>query len=237
MPLFDIGTRRVFFAHIPKTGGSSIKDYIVSRFGSLYLDGSKEWRDEIGLGIISPPQHLSARDLDFLLPKDVDYSFAIVRDPMDRLMSEYRFQKGHSFVSRLGFPLWLRTMLFCARYEPRVYDNHLRPQVDLIPDGCEIFRFEDGFSAVIAAFDALSGAADSGAAVPHIGKRKREEMRLSRQDADRVERFYAADYERFGYPRGDRAGLRSDIYDLPRTALAAVLARTIVWKQRRRWTR
>src|SRR6056297_3622976 len=118
MPLVSAGGRRLFFAHVPKTGGSSLEDYLAERFGPLaWLDRYWElrWKDggcrEAGLRV--SPQHLAAEDALRLLPGPSDWSFALVRDPVARIVSEYRFQARapgrRRRLAELGFSSWLRS--------------------------------------------------------------------------------------------------------------------------------
>ncbi|WP_372921177.1 sulfotransferase family 2 domain-containing protein [Roseovarius sp.] len=238
MPLVTSSKGHIFFAHVPKTGGTSVEDYLIKRFGRISLledagaRGTARQRD-----VIQPLQHLTARELQLLLPPEIHYCFAIVRDPVERIVSEYRFQSGISKASGLGFSTWLRIVLSAARRDPRVYDNHIRPQCDLVPEEAEIFRFEDGFQPVIQRLDALFGPADSDAEIRHLLKRPKPRPQLFRQDLDLVHEFYAEDYRRFGYDRPNLEGLSDDRFAAMRSILAAPVAMALVARQRSRWLR
>lgn len=230
------GSQAIFFAHVPKTGGSSVEDYLIQRFGPLSLIDENKRTGVRGTGLIVPATHLAATDIKELVPHDLAYSFAVVRDPLRRLESEFRYQSGVSQMSKLGFSPWLKVMLKAARAEPRLYENHIRPQSDLVPEGADIFKLEDGFDAMMAKLDALTGASVPGLTVPHINTRKKEPITMSRADVEAVTTFYAADYDRFGYPRPDL----NDYIDTPpgwRDRLTGPLAATLVRKQRRDWVK
>lgn len=237
MPLAHCNSRAIFFAHVPKTGGSSVEDYLIRRFGALSLIDRNKRRGVRGTGLIVPATHLAAIDLAELLPLDLAWSFAVVREPLARLMSEYRYQSGVSRMSRLGFSTWARTMLHAARAEPRVYENHIRPQADLVPEGAEIFRLEDGFEALVARLDEVTGTSAPELSVGHLNPRPKEEIRLSREDAALVGAFYAADYARFGYPPPEAGALPAAGPGAARDIFARGLARLLVAKQRRDWVR
>lgn len=236
MPLAHHNGQSIFFAHVPKTGGSSVEDYLISRFGALSLIDENKRTGVRGTGLIVPATHLAAIDIKELVPPDLAYSFAVVRDPLKRLESEFRYQSGVSQMSKLGFSPWLKVMLKAATTEPRLYENHIRPQSDLVPDDAEIFKLEDGFDAMIARLDAVTGTTTPDLSVPHINTRKKEPITMSRADVQAVTRFYAADYDRFGYVRPDPA-------DYPATPsgwrdhLAGPLAAALVAKQHRDWVK
>lgn len=238
MPLLSTHGRRIFFAHIPKTAGSSVEEYLVRRFGGPLSLIDRNKREGVrGTGLITPLTHVAAVDLREMLPHDLDFSFAVVRNPVTRIQSEYRYQTGVSRLSRLSFSTWLRVMLAAARIEPRVYENHIRPQVDLIPENCEIFRLEDGFDPLIERLDDVTGSTAPDQGMRHLLKRERKDIALHRQDIELLRAFYAEDFERFGYDLPDPSGCPDDRRAPAKAAFAAGLARALVTRQRHDWTR
>lgn len=248
MPLIFAGDRLILFAHVPKTGGTSLERYFQARFGPdavAFLDHS--WRGE-GLArrsLASSPQHILGEDLRRLLPDSrLHWRFAVVRDPAARAVSEYLYQFRPEIplrspwrrrLARLGFPIWLAMALRAARRDPLFLDNHLRPQVDLVPEGCEVFRLEDGLEAVIARLDCLLGET---APELHLGRELRGETTrpapsLSRQDLALIAAAYASDYVRFGYAPPDLAAAPSDPFAWARHAFGRLLAPFAVQMYRR----
>jgi len=238
MPLISTHGQRIFFAHIPKTAGSSVEEYLVRRFGGPLSLIDRNKREGVrGTGLITPLTHVAAIDLREMLPPDIDFSFTVVRNPVTRIQSEYRYQTGVSRLSRLGFSTWLRVMIAAARIEPRIYENHIRPQVDLIPENSEIFRLEDGFDALIERLDEVTGSTAPDQAVRHLLKRERKDIALHRQDVELLGAFYADDFERFGYDLPDPSAYPHDRHASARAAFAACLAHALVMRQRHDWTR
>lgn len=237
MPLLITHGKMIFFAHVPKTGGTSVQEYLIRRFGSLALLGRHRQCATRGTSLIISAAHLSAHDLEEMLPANLDWSFALVRDPVRRMQSEYRFQHGISRASRLSFSTWLRAMIVAARREPRIYDNHIRPQVDLLPDGTEVFRLEDGIDAIIPRLDAMVGQSAPDLEIRHLLKSKSETFAMTQEDARLIADFYSEDYDRFGYSRPDVSNLPKDPWALARDLLAIPLAKAIVTKQHRYWLR
>jgi hypothetical protein len=236
MPLINANGAQVFFCHVLKTGGSSVEEYLVRRFGGPLSIRDRNKRKGIKTtGVIGVATHLTAQDLVEFLPPDLAYSFALVRDPLSRVKSQFGFQAGISRTSRLSFSTWLRVMLHAVRLDPRVYQNHIRPQSDLVPEGSEIFRLEDGFDAMIARLDEVTRSTAPEQAVGHLLKRKKSEVKVYRQDAALISDFYAADYARFGYRKPDLSSFESDPRAMLRDLPARLLARAVVAKQHRDW--
>jgi hypothetical protein len=237
MPLVRAGDKTIFFAHVPKTGGSSVEDYLRRRFGKLSFVSNGDWVNVRRSGLITPPAHMAAADVQYFLPTDTIRSFATVRDPLERIQSEYRFQAGSSRSSRFSFPTWARLMIAAGRLDPRIYFNHVRPQTDLVPEGAEVFRIEDGFERMVSWLDEVSGTSAPSLSVGHFGKRQHTPLRLYREDAELIAEYFSPDYLRFGYEPPDPAQYPRDPYAVPRNAGAHTLARALVAKQRRAWVR
>ena len=93
MPLFKNDKNDyVLYIHIPKSGGTSIKSLIMGSTDIIGTSPSKKY-------LPTSPQHFHA-----VLMKQVGYtdiantSFAIIRDPLNRLLSEYKYRRKNSKV-------------------------------------------------------------------------------------------------------------------------------------------
>lgn len=234
MPLLCTNGKTVFFSHIPKTGGTSVQNYLLNRFGPLLMLG-RNHPDPRGRSVITSAAHFSALDLEELLPENLAWSFAIVREPAERLKSEYRFQQGKSRASQLSFSTWLRVMISAARREPRIYENHIRPQVDFLPKGAVAFRLEDGIDAFIPHLDEIVGKKNENIKIEHLLTSKALPITLTRQDARIISEYYAEDYKRFGYPKIESSELASDQWSTIRGLIAKLLGHAIVLHQHRIW--
>ena len=186
-------------------------------------------------GLILPVNHLDAEDIKQLLPPGLDYSFAVVRNPMKRIISQYHFQTSVSLLSRFSFSTWLRVVFEAALIEPRLYDNHIRPQSDLIPDTAKIFRLEDGWEEMIKWFDEVTESSVPNLNVGHLLKSKKKALAISLQDVEMIENFYRIDYDRLGYSKIDKSGYKSDRWARLRMIFAKCVARILIFKQHRDW--
>jgi hypothetical protein len=236
MPFCNPDGKLLYFVHIPKTGGSSMEDYLRRRFGQLFLFERKLRPHNKGAGIIVQIVHLSSWDLEQVIPNEIDLVFGIVRDPLARIMSEYRWQSGASASSKMPFSTWLRIMISAARREPRVYGNHIRPMDELTPERTEVFRFEDGFEPVVARIDDVMGSSMPEMTIGHLKNRKDfRKIEVYRQDIELINDYYAADFARFGYERPEPGAYPSDPMAWLRDLQAGPLARLLVAKQRWSW--
>jgi hypothetical protein len=92
MSVFSRDHLRVLYVHVPKTGGTSIEFFFDKNgFAVTFVDRG-------GAGSIVPmmkcsPQHLHAEQLHAIFHVNrFTYSFMTVRNPIDRLVSEYRMR-------------------------------------------------------------------------------------------------------------------------------------------------
>lgn len=154
------------------------------------------------------PQHLIWEDALKALPRAPDQVFALVRDPVARMASEYRWQRKGRRGTKLGkalaylpFPIWLRFMLALVKRHPHAFDNHLRPQSDFIPEGAKVFRLEQGMEPVLRWLAEEVGPpvdAQMPYAIATGGQN-----RVGRAETARIAWAFAEDYARFGYVRSD----------------------------------
>ena len=233
MPSLHLSDRLIWFAHCPKAGGTSVETFMVSqweeRVGHLHWGWDLWWKGG-GWRIAEPPnspQHLIWEDAIQLLPRAPDQVFALVRDPVAKMVSEYRWQRQRRRGTKLGrllsylpFPLWLRLMLALAERSPYAYDNHLRPQSDFIPEDAKVFQLENGMGPVIAWLTSVTDTQPK-ISVPHTIPTGTG-LCPARGDVARIARAFAGDYARFGYlrPSSDE---RSDLWDWCAGKLAPLL--------------
>lgn len=237
MPSLKLDDRLIWFAHCPKAGGTSVERFMVARFGSAV--GHLHWGWDLwwkGGGWRQPgppcsPQHLTWADAAARLPRAPDAVFAVVRDPVARMISEYRYQRNARrgtwlgrALARLPFSTWLRLMLGLAMDNPYAFDNHLRAQSDFVPEGARVFRLEEGLDPVGTWLAEVTGAPPP-VAFPHeLDGGKRPQIRLYLEDIALIAAAFAGDYARFGYGLPDVSALPGD----PRAGARARLVRRVL---------
>lgn len=213
MPIARIAGRLVCFMHVPRCGGTSMEHYLAARFGPLafrnsrYLDLPPPMR-----WTRTAPQHVAAADLARLFPPGfIDETFAVVRHPVDRLKSVFRFQRDveRRFPPRMSFERWMVRMQEQEAMQPFLLDNHIRPMSEMVPEGARIFRLEDGMAPVIAWLDDLAGGPDPGVAmttknnyakrVGWAGITPGPEPEVTERVIGILTARHGRDFERFGY--------------------------------------
>ncbi len=209
MPIFRHDRALHYFAHVPKAGGRSVEDYLRRRFGRLsMIDDGHHDRNRRSNWLRTTPQHAAVADIEVLFPTEWFASiFAVVRHPIARLVSAFNFQSTvwRQIPVGMSFAEWFDEYRALSRVYPYYYDNHLRPQVDFVPEGARIFRLEDGMDGLTEWLDEVTGSTAPDVKIPHVNASRPvqsayyETEQLPRDALGAIAEFYAADFERFGY--------------------------------------
>lgn len=213
MPILRIAEKLVYFAHVPKCAGTAIELYLQEVFGPLAfrdtgfrsIPARRRWSK-------TSPQHVDAETVARLFPTGFfDHQFAVVRHPVDRLVSVFRFQRDieNSIDPEVSLDAWIAQIGSQKRASPWRLDNHIRPMVEMVPEDAQVFRLEDGLPELVQWLASVAGpTVDLPPDIPvrnSIDGRLRHEGRSTTpvvpDPATRatIEAHYAADFERFGY--------------------------------------
>jgi len=209
LPGYLIDQKKVLFLHIPKCGGSSIESALAGQGQQFLYDRAfHSGKDRFSQ---CSAQHFHASAIDRLFPGDFfDFRFAVVRHPVDRIVSEYRFRRGLRpktrdvtraaglLVEPEDFEPWLEFALGHVGQYPFLFDNHLRAQVEFVDPRVAWFRLEDGLTTVM---ERLSDVLRCNVQLPEKRKQtsKGAEVAVSEQARARIEAHYAQDMDAFGY--------------------------------------
>lgn len=195
MPLYRHHDRAILLVHIPKTGGSSLEEILVHAGAAQAL----KFHKRLGFSA-STPQHMQWDVLQRWVPDGFyDYSLTIVRNPFDRLASEYAWRARVSGKPIVAFNPWVRKTLKRYDQNPYIHDNHIRPQVDFVGPDVVVFKLEDGLDPVAkTAFDQL-GLEYSAPQMPHVRKSTHQLIEIEQATLGLVRAFYAADFATYGY--------------------------------------
>lgn len=180
---------KVIHVHVPKTAGTSIR---LALFGSRVI------------------KHVRAHEIDPKLWVSLP-SFAVVRHPLSRFVSNYRFhcKSDYAGVMMRAHPdlKWLTIEDYCDRF--LISHPLLAPQTDFLchPESEKkqvdhLVRFENLTTEVNALFGKL-GIKKS---IPHVKKSPSFKDEIPQSVREQVEAFYAKDYELFGYERSKQPG-------------------------------
>lgn len=156
---------KILFIHIPKCAGTSIEHILkMTNKENLYTEQLKLENynllpinnftdEEFRMCASKNPQHYTYRELTKILPIDIVENYkkiSIVRNPFDRLVSEYYYREGHVKIHR-NFECFVKTSLNLDQYTRNwLYDGHLETQTSFLINKeknfnsiDKIFNFED----------------------------------------------------------------------------------------------
>lgn len=198
MPVYRIGAFNVLFIHIPKTAGMAIDAHLADHGKVAFDTRIKVRAGEFG------PRHQPASVLKTIfLDEMIDYAFMVVRHPVARLVSEYRYQHRHNALQRfrlglMGFDLWLKYSMMRSSNTPGYRSSHFRKQVDYECFGCEVFRYEDGLDRIMLAVSRVTGVS-----IPLETRAKNmsavQPVSISQNSLGIIARRYAEDFDRYNY--------------------------------------
>lgn len=204
MPVARINGRLIVFFHIPKCGGETTEKYLQSVSEAQSPPSLMRPPDRSLLPC--SPQHLHGAALRHLFrPKFFDYGFAIIRDPVARIISEYRFraEPRRAKAQRVPeFPDWWRRTRQRYACNPFILDNHIRPQAEFVAPELarrfDVFHFEQGLLANLEmVFEALDVPfVDLGI---HTHRAAGIPVTLNRATFDSIISFYDVDIKAFGF--------------------------------------
>jgi hypothetical protein len=224
MPIFRIGDKLHYFAHVPKSGGSSVEYYLTARFGRLALvEPNRPETPRHLLWTVLQSNHVPLFALDPVFPRDwFASSFATVRHPLRRLVSAFFFARDVRKVIPLAtdFNAWAKDALSQLSGNPFAFAGHVLPQWELVPEDSRVFRLEDGLDPVIPYLDGLAGNTDGPREMPvrNIGRWRKQTDAPPVPDERTLElvaKVYARDFQRFGYEVPTTMAAVAALPDLP----------------------
>ena len=139
----------LLFIHIPKTGGQSITQYFLSFSGIPWKDRKRFYIFPQGNRELGPPQtaHFTIDEYyknDFLSDDVIDRAikFSVVRNPWDRIWSEYNFSWAH-LCSWDDFFFHFPNYIYDDYQSGQDLLRHIKPQVEFLNDDVQILKFEN----------------------------------------------------------------------------------------------
>ena len=197
MPIFEKNGRRVAFIHVPKAAGSSVEAMFKSDGWSMSF--YKENYD----GYQISEQHRTYESMkDSIHDLDELDSFVITREPLSRLISEWRYQTGKVKSSKLDFNDFVRHVECSLKQDKGYWDNHWRSQVDFLDENINAVIKMESMSEELPMFLRNSGIMKD-PRIPHVNRHKKKSMvrklSISQKSKDIILRMYERDYAILGY--------------------------------------
>ncbi|HEY5048244.1 MAG TPA: sulfotransferase family 2 domain-containing protein [Rhizomicrobium sp.] len=200
---------KTIFVHVPKTAGQSIERVFLKEHGLTWRTRAELLMCRNANPGLGPRRlaHLYARE--YVACGHVEageyaayFKFAVVRNPYDRFISEYRFREPRRLRSPERFLAESGDDPFSGR--------HLAPQIAFVRDGAgativdEILRFECLNEDIAPLFRRLF---DTPAMLPRTNRSKAPAIDRADLGADllrSIYKRYEADFDAFGYASGFR---------------------------------
>ena len=195
-------THRAIFVHIPKAGGTSMERALgiwthdnLSEEHPLKLFGRQQ-------------QHRTAEEIrDIYVNESVFkgyYKFGFVRNPWDRLVSEFHYLTENKVIN-FPFDLFASREFLSRTDLPHFVVDHIRPQADYVFDssGTNLLDFVGYFERMEEDWEKVTQALKITNTLQHLNKKKSDrkpyqELYTEKMRND-VAEHYARDIEAFNY--------------------------------------
>jgi len=194
-------SRKIIFIHIPKTAGSSIEH--------LLRDEGRYELDFIGVRNGRSTHHYMGIELKLIL-KDLYpkyYKFSFVRNPYDRLVSEYFWCRinnvGHKFNKTFDeFLDYVEDVVKNKKFFKPIENDHFIPQYSFLFFNNKllvnnIFKYED----LETVGPLIKKRLKIKTTLQHLNKSVKNEITLTQEQKDRVYNLYKIDFETFNYDK------------------------------------
>ncbi len=210
--IFYKDNRTIQFVHIPKTGGTSIRKLI--QFGGWKKDEKRFFTKEAHY-LKSHPHHTKDVYNKMNSDLDVEFTFTIVRNPIERMLSEIFYViKGYEKLETTTVTRNSITPHGIIHYMYAVFtdlipklgigfdDNHWVPQHCFVDDKTKVFKFEE-IENVVNFLSGKDVIVDQ--KLPHMNKSRIDKVIQPDWDyAPDVTKYfyklYQKDFELFNYP-------------------------------------
>lgn len=201
MPVYH--AHRAIHIHIPKTGGTSIEKYFGQRYNIKNTYPKFLWGHDHEKKLIL--HHLTCQqmlNLNYINPNIFNqyYKFAIVRNPYDRLVSEYHWSPAW----RKRYPKFYQ---FIADLENNMKETHLIPQYQFVCDQKNNIMVDrvikqENYKKDVAELMKTKFNINANTS-KHFNSREHRPWKTyyGRPELDIVNKLYSKDFEIFGYEK------------------------------------
>jgi hypothetical protein len=194
--------KRCIFIHIPKTAGTSIEQFIKDNNNNpIILLGVKNGRSM---------HHYSALEIKSLFPDIFSkyYKFSFVRNPYDRLLSEYYWCKipnvGFKYgKTKLEFLYYVSNVIKQKSYFKNIFNDHFIPQYMFVYNTNNellvnhLFKYED----LDIAIEFIKKKININKSLDKLNKTNTEKTEWSNIEKEIIYSLYEKDFLYFQYKK------------------------------------
>lgn len=202
---------KIIFVHIPKCAGTTVENMLgiagEDEFYSEKVTNSvlskiprdKFTNEEYRICASKNMQHYTIEELQKILPSEIFNNYkkiAIVRNPYDRLVSDFHFFFPNSNLSQ--FEDFVRSALSLDVYTRNwLYDGHLETQTSYLSGEVNVIYKYENIQSCLSYLTEITGKIPK-----HLRKSKNKidwENYYTPNLRDLVYNFYSVDFKNFGY--------------------------------------
>lgn len=208
----------IYFVHIPKCAGTTVEALFEELNFKTFLS-PKDYR-WVRPYLKVPPTHFDIAMIEKIFVLEKFYSFAIVRNPYQRMLSDYKWAKTirkrsnktewdkiksnrEEFFNKLSFEEFCTFCIKQYHADNNFMANHIMPQHRFISSNInKIFKLEDGLEkAIEEVFADLGLHLSKKLVLPKINASKNEEIEISTKAKQIIYDFYKEDFIKFKYEK------------------------------------
>lgn len=219
MPIIKHNGKVLYFAHIPKCGGTSVDRFARELVGGLSFHDPK-FASRENPWTTTSPQHVEWDQMEALFSQNFfDQKFTLVRDPVDRFFSAFNHNRRIGRISRFtSIKSILKKLENGGSYFSNQFDNHFLPASRIAPADCKVFYLEDGLETLETWLKDVLEIDSAEIKIKHhnkgenVGRKIRQSKKLSvpalgpetiaklkSEAGDRIREIYREDYDRFDF--------------------------------------
>ena len=194
----------IYFVHIPKCAGTTVEFLFEKKLNLETFLGPNDYI-KFRKYLKIPPVHFDISLIEQMFTLEKIYSFASVRNPFDRMLSDYNWAKTNSteaeFFKKLSFEQFCSYCFDQYHLDNNFMSNHIRPQHKFISSDIDkVFRLEDGLeNAIEQVFNDLDLQLSNKFILPKTNTSKYENIKINISTKKKIYNFYEEDFIKFKY--------------------------------------
>ena len=196
----------IYFVHIPKCAGTTV-EFLFEKKLNLETFFAPNDYIKVRKYLKIPPVHFDISLIEQIFTLEKLYSFAIVRNPFDRILSDFNWAKtkstGAEFFKKLSFEEFCSYCFNQYRLDNNFMANHIMPQHKFISSRInKVFKLEDGLeNAIEEVFNDLGLKLSNHLNLPKINASKYKKIEINISTKQKIYDFYEEDFIKFNYQK------------------------------------